>query len=173
MKYILVLNGPKESGKDTFIDILSEISSIPIIRYSSIDYIKNVAIRSFDWDGIKDAKGRKLLSDLKDAATAYNNLPFKRITEFVEDISIVQEEFIFCTCVREPPEIKKLLDFYNKEGYTALSVCITRDSKTGLEESNHADEGVFDFTYDVYLDNNSTIDGFKGNIEVFYENLLQ
>jgi len=49
-KYIFVTNGMARSGKDTFAALMNEF--IPTKKYSSIDYIKEIA-KLCGWDGQK------------------------------------------------------------------------------------------------------------------------
>jgi len=173
MKHILIINGFPMVGKDTFIDILTEISLIPIFRYSSIDYIKQVAIDSFGYKDKKDLKGRALLAGLKDVSTKYNNLPFKKIVQKEESISTMIDSFIYCVCCREPEEIKKMVDYYTKEGYNLCTIQIIREDVDGQILSNSADEGVNEYYYDRYLKNDGGKEDFKKVITNFYKLLIR
>ncbi len=68
---LIIINGVARSGKDTFIDIFKSLNP-NTINISSIDKVKELA-REMGWDGTKDDKSRKFLSDLKDLWTDYNN----------------------------------------------------------------------------------------------------
>ncbi len=179
-KYILIINGSPRSGKGEFVKILREISDIPLFEYSSIDYIKQVARTKFLWDNKKDFKGRRLLATLKDISTEYNNLPFKKIVEKEEMISLKKDSFLYCIDAREPEEIQKLMDYYSdsldKEEYLVYSVCIRREGVENKIQSNSADLNVHDYTYDYYISNdcegNDWRDKFKENIKIFYKSLI-
>ena len=62
---IIVINGRGGVGKDEFIKWCREANN-DIYSVSSVDYVKEIA-RLIGWNGEKDVKGRKFLSDLKDA----------------------------------------------------------------------------------------------------------
>ena len=108
---VLIINGAPRSGKDTFINTLTWENSGKVIRCSSIDWIKQQAL-NLGWDGIKDAKGRQFLSNLKNACTNYADIPFVKIIERIltscNRYSWEEDNVYLCTCIRETEEIKKL-----------------------------------------------------------------
>ena len=126
---VLIINGAPRSGKDTFINTLTWEKPGKVIRYSSIDWIKQQAL-NLGWDGIKDAKGRQFLSDLKNACTNYADIPFKKITERIlsscNRYSWEAGNVYFCTCIREPEEIHKLTTWCNKYGIPCHPILIRR-----------------------------------------------
>ena len=126
---VLIINGAPRSGKDTFINTLTWEKPGKVIRYSSIDWIKQQAL-NWGWDGIKDAKGRQFLSDLKNACTNYADIPFKKITERIlsscNRYSWEAGTVYFCTCVREPEEIHKIVAWCNEFRIPCHPVLIRR-----------------------------------------------
>ena len=137
---VLIINGAPRSGKDTFINTLTWENSGKVIRCSSIDWIKQQAL-NLGWDGIKDAKGRQFLSDLKNACINYADIPFKKITEvlFSACNRYAQEAgtVYFCTCVREPEEISKIVRWCNENKIPCHPVLIRRKKA----EQKALDEG--------------------------------
>ena len=152
---IICVNGYARSGKDSFCDAIFYNRGL-VYPFSTIDEIKKVALQ-FGWDGKKDAKGRKLLSDLKDCLTEYDNLPTKYIIEQIKvRLDIIQEKeiynnVIFLVQMREPKEIK-----YWKENYGAKALLITRPNSE-KEWGNHADDEVLNAEYDYVLENISDL----------------
>ena len=63
MKEIVVINGSVGVGKDTFVQFCAEYA--PIMNISSVDKVKEAAKVLAGWNGEKDEKSRKFLSDLK------------------------------------------------------------------------------------------------------------
>ena len=61
-KTVIVINGVGGVGKDTLCDIASKYYKV--MNVSSVDPIKDAA-RILGWDGAKEPKDRKFLSDLK------------------------------------------------------------------------------------------------------------
>ena len=80
---------------------------------STVDFVKEIATKC-GWDGTKDLKNRKFLSDLKDLLTNWNNVPFNKIVQQVKSIEDEWKYYnidlnrtaIFIDC-REPEEIQK------------------------------------------------------------------
>ena len=143
-KYVII-NGCGGVGKDEFIK-KCRIYKDNIVNMSTIEYVKKVAIQC-GWDGKKDDKGRRFLSDLKDALTRYDNIPVKHILESLHNYV---DSIIFIHC-REPDEIKFL-----KNSLNAKSLLI-KNENIPLIETNHADKCVFDIDYDYVVDNSGTI----------------
>ena len=142
---VIVINGPPESGKDTFVKYVRAFASVEVFNFSTVDRIKQLARHYFGWDGIKDAAGRRLLSDLKDASTRYNNGPFFSVAEQLKDTGPRSICFVH---VREPEEIQKFKDYYGRACST-----IFIDRLVDTEHGNHADDNVRNFLYDITVDN--------------------
>ena len=157
---IVIINGQGGSGKDTFVGFCQE-GLKDVWNISTIDYVKKLAF-SVGWDGQKDDKGRKLLSDLKDALTEYGDIPFNVIIDNVHAIrynyQMTHEDedkaVVFIHC-REPKEIDKL-----KKALNGTTLLIRRP--TVLDTfTNHADKNVFDYDYDYVYDNVKDMDSFR------------
>ena len=154
------------SGKDTFAVMMNEI--IPTKKYSSIDYIKEIA-KQCGWNGQKDEKSRKFLSDLKVLTILYNDLPFKKIQEEIIKFNADKIHNVLLIDIREPNEIKRLCETYG----TIKTILIRRNSVKNIT-SNMADAGVFNYKYNFVIDNNGTLDEFKNKIEKFVkENITE
>lgn len=181
---IVVINGYPRSGKDTFVEFAESWAkeqslsnpekNICVYNISSVDFIKDLAKKA-GWDGQKDEKGRKLLSDLKDCLTTYNDIPFKKMIERInfrlEGMKGFQKStknMVFFLHVREPKEIKRLVDNYN-----AVSLLIRRPDGHEIIKSNHADWNVYDYEYDNIYTNNKTLNEFKKDVEKFMERLIE
>lgn len=158
-KYIFVTNGMARSGKDTFAALMNEF--VPTKKYSSIDYIKEIA-KLCGWDGQKNEKSRKFLSDLKVLTSQYNDLPFKRIQKQINEFNKDEKYNVLLIDIREPEEIRKLCDKYKD----VKTILIKRNSVKTIT-SNMADAGVFNYNYDFVIENNSTLDGLKSIVKKF------
>lgn len=149
VKQAFIINGSGFSGKDTFVALVSKY--IPTMNFSSVDKVKEVA-RMIGWDGGKTEKDRKLLSDLKLLCTEYNNMPFESMKNRVEKfLKSDYYEFIFLH-IREPEEIDKA-----KEAFNAKTILVKRDSVLHIT-SNMADANVYNYDYDIVIDNSGTLD---------------
>ena len=117
---------------------------------STVDFVKEIATEC-GWDGTKTLENRKFLSDLKDLLTQWDNVPYKMIVNHANSLPNSMDWIMFVDC-REPAEIQKL-----KEGLNATTLLIRRPGDEETEISNHADAGVFEYEYDLTIENNSDI----------------
>ena len=140
-KSIVIINGTGGSGKDTFVSFCSKYARV--FNFSSIDKIKEIAVL-LGWNGKKDEKDRKFLSDLKLLSSNYNDMPFKSIETAVNDFKDSNYEVMFIH-IREPLEIKRA-----KEQFDAKTLLIKR---VGLNiiKSNFSDANVENYNYDFVI----------------------
>ena len=170
MVKVFVINGAGTSGKDTFIDLFTEVCRnyercrYYVFKFSSVDKVKHFA-KLIGWDGVKDDKGRKFLSDIKDAMTIYNDAPFLYMKDCITRVvNNTENAFVFFH-VREPSEIQKMVD-----NFGAITIFIDRPSVSEDSFTNHADKNVRDFQYDFYITNDGTLEDLKNKAEdIFYK----
>jgi len=161
---IVVVNGFPLSGKDEFVKfciLYLKTKSIKGYNKSSVDKVKKIA-KEMGWDGNKDPKSRKYLSDIKDLYTWYCDGPTKDIIDFSEN----NDGIIFFHC-REPKEIEKLV---NKKIDTK-TLLIRRFEYTTCD-TNHADIYVEEYSYDYIIENIEGLDLLKKSAEKFIEDIL-
>ena len=159
---IYIVNGAPGAGKTTFEENVKKIIGEEYCYIlSTITPIKQIATM-VGWNGKKDLESRKFLSDLKDLLTKYNDYPFNYVCDQIKHIEEDWGEYgvkpdsiaIFIDC-REPEEIKKLCDKLD-----AKSLLIRRASAENSETSNHADEEVLNYNYDIVIENNGDLRAF-------------
>lgn len=164
-----IINGAGTSGKDTFIDLFKKLiikdSNTTVNNISTVDHIKMIAESYFGWNRVKDEKGRRLLSDLKDVSTRYDEGPFKRVLLKISESKKTTYIINFIHS-REPEEIEKFKNSLDNS-YTILI-------RRNVEESfmNHADQNVEYYTYDFIFNNNSSITDLENKIKSFIEIIL-
>ena len=151
---VFILNGSGGCGKDTFGLFCAKYSKYGIRHCSTVDPIKQAALR-MGWDGNKDEKGRKFLSDLKDLCTEAFDTSFNYIKEQIEDADFNDIEYLFVDC-REPKEIDKLVSHFG-----AKTIYIDASKRVPQINSNHADANVSNYVYDYYINNNGTIEDLQ------------
>lgn len=137
--------------------------------FSTIDFVKEIA-KKCGWDGTKDARNRKFLSDLKDLLTEWDDVPLKdidrKINTFKYDLQyygLQDKGVVFIDC-REPEEIDKLC-----KAYDAQTILVRRPSIEGNITSNHADSNVLDYDYDITIHNTGTYEHLKLVAHCFVE----
>lgn len=157
MKKIFILNGSGGVGKDTFVRYvdayITGVRKYFVAHISSIEPIKEKAWQ-IGWDGQKDEKGRKLLSDIKMALSEYNDEPFEyiktKIERFIDDARIING--VLFIDIREPEEIDRVKQIFGCE------TILIKSDRVEQVTSNMADAGVYDYTYDCVIENNGTVD---------------
>ena len=159
MVQLIIVNGMPTSGKSTFVEFCLKQLGCFGREISTVDFVKELA-RLAGWDGTKDLKNRKFLSDLKDLLTEWNDVPYNKIKNERDSFEFELGQyglenrtgFLFVHC-REPEEIQK---FKNRLGATTL--LIRRADVESNEQSNHADANVFNFKYDIEIENNGSLE---------------
>ena len=150
MKNIVVINGTGGCGKDTFIKLISKYKRV--YNFSSIDKVKEIA-RIIGWDGTKDEKSRKFLSDLKNLTKEYNDMPYNCTKEAIEEFKNSDCEIMFIH-IREPEEIKRIVDTFG-----AKTLFIKRENSNEIT-SNSSDGRVSKYKYD-YSILNTTLEEYE------------
>lgn len=172
---VVVVNGAPGSGKTSF-----EQAGIEYLGYksckmrSTVDKVKKIA-ELCGWNGEKDLKSRKFLSDLKDILTEYNDLPHRDIVDFLEDWkqqasfngSFYHKHVLFVDS-REPEDIERF-----KQELNATTLLIRRADAEGQSTSNHADANVFNYNYDYIINNDGTLDDLAKEVKKFIDLLFK
>lgn len=165
---VIVVNGQCGSGKTTFEKLVEQIAEqkgkkVKII--STIDYVKNIAT-FLGWSGKKDEKDRRMLSDLKDLLTRWNDSPYNYVFSIIKENQLSNDvDLLFVDC-REPKEIQRFVD-----DFKALTLIVKRYAYTDC--GNHADNNVYDFSYDIDIDNSRGLAELKEEAEIFVETFLE
>lgn len=147
---IILINGRGGVGKDTFVSLCQRmVEKNKILNVSTITPIKEAA-KILGWDEVKDEKGRKFLSDLKDLSTKNYNLSEKYITKEIEKARELKAKVIFIHC-REPEELGLFQELFNAK------TLLIKNNRIKTIESNHADRCAENFFYDFTIDNNEGI----------------
>ena len=165
MVKVVIVNGMPESGKTTFQETCQHICSMVTVTkvhiMSSVEYVKQVAY-DLGWDGTKTNRNRKFLSDLKRALTDWDDVVFKKIKERLYLLDCSEYDYIVFIDIREPSEIERAVKELN-----ATTVLIKRDSVEDREYTNSSDSHVFDYEYDVVIDNNGDLQDLTKSAEEF------
>lgn len=159
---IICINGQGGVGKDTFVAYCAkEVNGI--YNFSMVDGVKKIA-KQIGWDGSKELKDRRFLSDLKDLTSRYNDFPFTSTLDAIRSLAlnhISPEELIIFIHSRESQDIGRWV----KE-YGAKTLLIRREEVEG-KYNNHADDEVFIIEYDYIIKNNGTPEDLEEKAKIF------
>lgn len=164
MSKVFIVNGQGGSGKTTFEDFVAEACEGDVAVVSMIDYTKQCAAK-LGWNGAKDEKDRRFLSDLKDALTAWDDSPFLTTCAMAR-MAIKEGCDIVFIDAREPNDIDRL-----KETFDCYTMLIKRGEQK--DYGNHADDNVFNYNYDIVVENNGTFDELRSTAKAFVEMLVE
>ena len=162
---VVIINGAGGVGKDTICRVLS--NHFEIFVYSSIRPIKRIAYE-IGWEGEKTDKARKMLSDLKDICTEYNDLPFKYMSEKLYVVSDHKSADVVIFHIREPQEIDKFKQYVIAQGHTCKTLLI-RSERAQQSYGNHADDDVENYPYDMVYQNDGTLENLDRDFMAFWE----
>lgn len=166
-KRTIVINGRGGVGKDTLCDVAAKRYRVRNI--SSITPIKEIA-RQNGWNGEKDLRSRRFLSELKRVFTEYNDLPTVYLLKQFHDFLLTDEQILFVH-IREPEQIAH---FVSSVGGQCLTLLVRRrdDSLAGAY-GNHSDDDVESYPYDYIFDNSAPLQqsaqNFLSLIDLIFE----
>ena len=172
---VVIVNGFPGTGKTSF-ETLCQWILTPryCVMRSTVDEIKRIA-KECGWNGEKDAKSRKFLSDLKDLLTEFNDLPFNDIVAYAENyenqlayMGFSNHPHILFVDAREPEGIQRL-----KDKLDAVTLLIRRTVAEDNIQSNHADQNVLNYRYDYVINNDGTIDELAQKANDFISELFK
>lgn len=172
IKQVFIINGSGGVGKDTFVELVDKQiwEECEVENYSSVSKVKEIA-KIIGWSGTKTEKDRKFLSDLKLLTTEYNNMPLNDMKKFAKNfmndtVNIPRMLFLH---IREPEEIAKAVIEFAE--YNVKTVLVKRDSVKHIT-SNMADENVYNYNYDIVINNNGTLEELKRTAWLFSNDFL-
>mgnify|MGYP003291549917 CR=1 FL=1 len=181
---VFVFNGMARSGKTSFENeleniIRSSISNQEPIICSIIDYVKDIASYA-GWDGSKTVADRKFLAKLKNLLTEWNDSPFEEIIGLIEDCDYLntkkeprdRKDYILMIDMRQPEDIERLKMYCFRNSIPFNSVLVRRHDVEGESYGNRADDGVFDYIYDIIVENNGTYDELMETAKTFYKEYI-
>lgn len=181
IKQVFIINGSGGVGKDTFVEIAMCSDKCIIRNYSSVSKVKEIA-RLIGWDGSKSEKDRKFLSDLKLLTTEYNDMPLNDLKKYVngfmkKSIDPILNKVVKCKKpkivflhIREPEEIARAVVEF--EEYNVKTILVKRDSVEHII-SNMADENVYNYNYDIVINNDSDIKELRDKATNFISDFLE
>lgn len=165
-KITFVINGAGGVGKDTLCDLASK--HFKVYNISTIMPIKDIAAMC-GWNGSKDDKSRRFLSDLKRLCVEYNDYPTVWATERYHGFLESENQIMFLH-IREPEEIAKFVRATGGAARTLLIRGGDRMKKTSY--GNVSDDCVEDYEYDYYFVNDRSLAEAEESFCEFLRNAL-
>lgn len=181
---IILINGKKRHGKNTVADIIKRFIPLgrSVIEVGNADEVREIAKRVFNWDGVKDDKGNKLLINVTDAG--YNYDPFfweKKSRDTIE---------VFKTTSRRYPDYVLVPDWRYKSTYDYWAhLAMTHDdiSVTTIQvfrpnfdnevsdfvKSDKSENMLFGFPFDYKIINEGDLDTLRGAVRIITENITK
>ena len=170
MKTVIIINGKGGVGKDTLCDIAAEYYLVKNV--STIDPFKEIARKYAGWNGEKDLKSRKFLSDLKQLFIDYNDTPMRYINDKVNEFVLSKDDILFIHC-REVSEISKIVDkMRQRKSVRCVTLLITRP---GFEYTygNSSDDNVYDYDYDFTFNNEYSLGDLSREFYNFIKHIIR
>ncbi len=149
-KVVIIINGKGGAGKDTLCEAAAK--AYRVTNVSSIDPIKAIAARH-GWNGEKDDRARKFLSDLKRAFADYNDLPNRWLEERYQEFISGENEILFVH-IREARQIDEFRRRVKGKCFTLL----VRSARTEAQYGNVSDDDVENYPYDYVYENDRPLD---------------
>ena len=168
-KLVIIINGRGGVGKDTLCEIASK--HYLVNNVSAIDPYKEIAKKYAGWDGNKDPKSRKFLSDLKRLFIEYNDSPFRYINDCINSFVLDRNDILFIHC-REIDEIQKIVDITrDRKSIKCVTLLVIRPGMN-TEIGNDSDDKVNEYDYDYVFDNKYDLQDLDHEFHAFIENVI-
>ena len=166
-KVAIVINGAGGVGKDTLCEIAAK--NFKVKNISTITPIKKIAVLC-GWDGTKDNKARKFLSDLKSLCIEYNDYPTVWAKEEYEEFLSSDEEIMFVH-IREAAEISK---FVSATGGKAKTLLVRGGARMSKEKyGNVSDDEVENYSYDYYFLNENSLEKAEEDFVLLMKKIME
>ncbi len=166
-KLVMVINGKGGVGKDTLCELAA--NHFKIMNISSITPVKEIAALA-GWDGKKDDKSRKFLSDLKLLFVEYNDFPTLWCKERYSEFLTSDSDILFVH-IREPREIEKFVCATDQKAKTLLVRAGARMARHSY--GNASDDDVENYEYDYYFDNDKSLDEAERDFVAFLKKIAE
>jgi adenylate kinase family enzyme len=161
-KQVIIINGHPGSGKTTVSKMIAEQEKT-MIR-SSIDFVKEIAVKFFDWDGLKREEDRKFLSNMKQFLNEYTDLIECDLRCAYDNFMKSDSQFLLID-IREVDEIEKY-----KKMFDAITVFIDNPRVKKIT-TNSSDKQVEETIYDYTINNHQSLDSLRTEVSHFIEKI--
>lgn len=166
MRNVIILNGKGDNGKGTFVKFCKKYNYLTY-NISTVDLMKEaLSVMYVDVEKRKTCdKTRKLISDLKNMMSKFNDCSKKYVQTQIERLNKTLSSYILFVDSREPEEIQW---FVNNLGAKTMLIRGKNDNKI---YGNSSDDNVENYNYDYYIENKGTLEELEEKARRFVENL--
>lgn len=179
MKYVIIMNGKPECGKDTFVSYAVRCINDRKIGYgihlSSINPIKDIC-RQLGWNGEKTDYWRSVMSDLKAVWVESCDGPTRYILENILAYKSEHGDSFIFVDIRETYEISKIYRILKELrciNIIVKSVIIKRPEVDNKKHRNSSDNNVDKINYDYTIHNDSNLECLKNKAYNFIEEIVK
>ena len=158
---IIIINGSGGAGKDTFVEYCAQYTNV--MNVSAVDLVKEAA-KILGWQGEKDEKARKMLSDIKSISINYNDGPTNYIVSRANEFQSSDFDLMFVH-IREPEEIEKA------KILLGAKTLLVKNSNKEIITSNESDRRVEEYNYDFIIDNSGSLEALEAEAKKFVNNI--
>lgn len=159
---IFIVNGQGGAGKTTFEEMVAKKYNGMVGVTSMIAYVKQVA-EKIGWTGQKEPKDRKMLCNLKNLLTEWDDSPFISTCLMINQMERDGVDLCFIDA-REQKDIERL-----KEKYDCQSIIVMKEK---IEHyGNPADDNVFNIPYNIAIVNYGTLEDLEKMAEIFIKKI--
>lgn len=170
-KTVIVINGAGGVGKDTMCSFAAESWNVKVI--SAIDPVKKIA-RMCGWNGEKDEKSRRFLSDLKALLIRFNDLPNRYLVRKTGKFLANKKHELLFVHIRESSEIAKYIGSLQADSalYDCRIITLLVTRKGTKKWNNASDDNVNNYNYDFVYGNDQPLDMVCGDFTAFLREAL-
>lgn len=175
---IILINGVSGSGKNTVAEMIEDIIEIKqknknTYALGNADFVKEVARHLFNWDGIKDEKGKKLLIEITRGAYECDKYFWEKETNSkIEAVSIKHSHIT--NFIITDWRYLSTYEFFKSKYQHIITINIQRDNlKYNYSDTIKQDDNTLkDFDFDIVINNNGTLEELKEECIKKYDEYL-
>ena len=165
-KIVVIINGKGGVGKDTFCDVICHLYYGQSV--SAITPVLKLA-EAVGWNGQKDNKSRRFLSNLKRVLIEYNDLPNRYLEEEYRQFLHSSLDVLFVH-IRESDQID---DFKRRVSVKLITLLITSTRIGGGSlYGNASDDEAENYNYDYEFHNEGSLSSLNERVHAFWRNVL-
>lgn len=161
-KIVLISGSSYGAGKDTLAAMMAEECKNKGLRPRIMhfgDWVKDAAVRYYNWDGQKDEAGRHLLQYFAtDQVRKHDWDYWAEVTYRLAAATESDWDVLLVPDMRFPNEYECGTKFFNPRDITAVRVERNFGEVNSANRQHISEHAMHDFTYDYVIDNNASLE---------------